>query len=77
MLGLEDRLFVDYEDIDFSRKIDYEKVDDKHFTAQAEVELSDMFYTWVFGFGRRAKILEPVYVVDKMREYCQKVADMY
>ena len=54
-----------------------EKVDDDHFTATTEVELSDMFYTWVFGFGRRAKILEPAYVVDKMREYCQKVADMY
>ena len=59
------------------RGVKYEKVDEDHFTATTEVELSDMFYTWVFGFGRRAKILEPAYVVDKMREYCQKVADMY
>ena len=38
--------------------VKYERVDDTHFTAQAEVELSDMFYAWVFGFGRRAKIIE-------------------
>lgn len=60
-----------------SRGVKYIKIDEDHFTATTEVELSDMFYAWVFGFGRRAKILEPAYVVDKMREYCQKVADMY
>ena len=57
--------------------VKYEKVDEGHFTAQAEVELSDMFYAWVFGFGRRAKIIDPPYVADKMREYCQKIAQMY
>lgn len=59
------------------RGVKYEKVDDKHFTVTTEVELSDMFYAWVFGFGRRAKILEPPYVADKMREYCKKIAEMY
>lgn len=57
--------------------VKYEKIDDTHFTAQAEVELSDMFYAWVFGFGRRAKIIDPPYVAEHMREYCQKVAAMY
>ena len=60
-----------------SHGVKYEKVDEGHFTAQAEVELSDMFYAWVFGFGRRAKIIDPPYVADKMREYCQKIAQMY
>ena len=55
----------------------YEKVDDSHFTVTTEVELSDMFYAWIFGFGRRAKIIDPPYVADKMREYCQKIAEMY
>jgi predicted DNA-binding transcriptional regulator YafY len=59
------------------RGVKYEKIDETHFTAQAEVELSDMFYAWVFGFGRRAKILEPQYVADKMLEYCQKIGAMY
>lgn len=60
-----------------TRGVKYEKVDEKHFTVTTEVELSDMFYAWVFGFGKRAKILEPSYVADKMREYCQKIAQMY
>lgn len=59
------------------RGVKYEKVDEGHFTVTTEVELSDMFYAWIFGFGRRAKIIDPPYVADKMREYCQKVADMY
>ena len=60
-----------------NRGVKYIKIDEDHFTATTEVELSDMFYAWIFGFGRRAKILEPPYVADKMREYCQKIADMY
>lgn len=57
--------------------VKYERVDDTHFTAQAEVELSDMFYAWVFGFGRRAKIIDPPYVAQKMHEYCNKIGAMY
>ncbi len=57
--------------------VKYEKVDDTHFTAQAEVELSDMFYAWVCGFGRRAKIIDPPHVVESMREYVKKISDMY
>ena len=57
--------------------VKYEKVDDKHFTAQAEVELSDMFYAWVCGFGKRAKIIDPPHVVESMREFVKKVSDMY
>ena len=57
--------------------VKYEKVDDTHFTAQAEVEISDMFYSWVCGFGRRAKIIDPPHVVEGMREFVKKVSDMY
>ena len=57
--------------------VKYEKVDDTHFTAQAEVETSDMFYSWVCGFGRRAKIIDPPHVVEGMREFVKKVSDMY
>ena len=57
--------------------VKYEKIDDKHFTAQAEVEISDMFYAWVAGFGRRAKIIDPPHVVEGMREFVSKVAEMY
>lgn len=57
--------------------VKYEKIDDTHFTAQAEVEISDMFYAWVAGFGRRAKIVDPPHIVEGMREFAKKVAEMY
>lgn len=57
--------------------VKYEKIDDKHFTVQAEVEISDMFYAWVAGFGRRAKIIDPPHVVEGMHEFAKKVYDMY
>lgn len=57
--------------------VKYEKIDDTHFTAQAEVEISDMFYAWVAGFGRRAKIIDPPHVVEGMQVFAKKVAEMY
>lgn len=36
-----------------------------------------MFFAWVCGFGRRAKILEPPQVVEEMRAFVNKVSDMY
>lgn len=55
----------------------YERVDDRHFTVQTEVELSDMFYAWIAGFGRQAKIIDPPHVVENMKAFVQKVSDMY
>ena len=55
----------------------YVKVDDRHFPVQTEVEISDMFYAWVCGFGRRAKILEPPQVVEGMRDFVHKISAMY
>ena len=57
--------------------VKYEKIDDKHFTVQTEVEISDMFYAWVAGFGRRAKIMDPPHVVEGMHEFARKVFEMY
>ncbi len=57
--------------------VKYEKVDEKHFTAQAEVEISDMFFAWVCGFGRRAKIIDPPQVVEEMKTFVSKIQGMY
>lgn len=57
--------------------VKYEKVDDTHFTAQTEVEISDMFYSWICGFGRRAKIIDPPEVVQGFRDYLKKITEMY
>lgn len=51
--------------------------DEKHFTATLPVELSPPFLAWVATFGRAAKILSPQLAIDEMRNFIEKVSDMY
>ena len=52
-------------------------IDEKHFTATLPVELSPPFLAWVATFGRAAKILSPQLAIDEMRNFIEKVSDMY
>ena len=52
-------------------------VDSDHFTITVPIEVSPTFFAWITTFGRRVKILGPEPVVEKMREFIEKVADMY
>ena len=60
-----------------TRDAQYSMVDDKHFTVNAEVEISDQFFGWLLGFGKRAKILYPNDVVEDFRAYLDKIREMY
>lgn len=51
--------------------------DREHFTITVPVEISPTFFAWISTFGRRAKILEPAPVVEKMREFAERLAEMY
>ena len=51
--------------------------DEKHFTVSVDVLTTSEFYSWLFNFGRGAKIISPVEVANKMREYAEKVTEMY
>ena len=55
----------------------YETLDDTHFSVTTQVEISDQFFGWVLGFGKKAKILEPPSVVDQFAAYLDKVREMY
>lgn len=55
----------------------YAKLDEDHFTVEATVEVSDQFYGWLLGFGRRVKLLEPEPVVEGFRAYLDKIRAMY
>lgn len=55
----------------------YSKVDDKHFRVSAHVEVSDQFFAWVSGFGRRAKIIAPESVVQEYKNFLDKIRNMY
>lgn len=60
-----------------TKSIQYSKIDDSHFSITAPVEISDQFFSWICGFGRKAKILYPDKVVSDFREYLDKIRNMY
>ena len=61
----------------FGKDIIMIPADSEHFTFTAPVEISPPFFAWVATFGRRMKILSPEPVVEKMREFLKKAAEMY
>lgn len=57
--------------------VQYTRVDDGHFCVTAKVEISDQFFGWLLGFGRRAKLIGSDVAVEKFKAYLDKVRDMY
>lgn len=57
--------------------VSYEKLDDGHFVVTTQVEISDQFFGWILGFGKRAKIMAPPAVVNQFAAYLDKVREMY
>lgn len=55
----------------------YEKLDDAHFTVTAQVEISDQFFGWLLGFGKKAKLIAPDVAVEEFKVYLDKVREMY
>lgn len=61
----------------FGSKLFYQKVDDKHFSVQVEVPITDQFFGWLCGFGKRVKIISPPPIQDKFKEYLDKIISIY
>lgn len=57
--------------------VTYTKTDDNHFTVSAPVEISDQFFGWLLGFGRRAKLVGDEETVKEFAAYLDKVREMY
>ena len=57
--------------------VQYMKVDNTHFTITAKVEISNQFFAWVCGFGKKAKITYPENVVSQFSEFLDKIKSMY
>ena len=55
----------------------YEKVADEHFTVKTKVYVSDQFFGWLCGFGRKAKLMEPEEMVEKFKVYLNEIKESY
>ncbi len=51
--------------------------DKKHFSVNAEIEVSPQFFAWVFDFGDKARIKGPLPVVEEMKEFLKTVSAVY
>ena len=55
----------------------YAPVDDEHFEITAQVRVSDMFFSWVCGFGKRAKIVYPEHIIDEFTAFLDGIKSVY
>lgn len=55
----------------------YLKADENHFTAIVSVEISDQFFGWICGFGKKAQIISPPRVIDQFTKYIDGIRKNY
>ena len=60
-----------------TKDVEYGKHDETHFVVTAKVEISDQFFGWLLGFGKKAKLLYPDDVVEQFKGYMDKIREMY
>ena len=53
------------------------KADEEHFICTVKVAVSPHFLSWIFSFGKRAKILSPDYVVEDMYDLIREAYENY
>ena len=60
-----------------TRDVIYAKDDDEYFTAIVNVAVSDQFFGWLCGLGRRVQIISPPSVVERYKKHLDKLRAMY
>ena len=55
----------------------YSKTDDTHFSVTVPIEISDQFFGWICGFGKKAKITAPPRIEEQFKEYVDKIRSLY
>ena len=59
----------------FGEDVDTGLIDENTFSVTAEVPINHLFYSWIFGFGGKVKILDPRSVVEDYAEMVLKAAN--
>ena len=60
-----------------TKDVNYRKIDDHHFTVQTYVEISDQFFAWLCGFGRRVKIIAPDSLKERYKTHLDSIGKLY
>jgi len=60
-----------------TKDVQYAKVDETHFSVTTRVEVSDQFFGWLLGFGKKVKLLYPDDVIEQFRGYMDRIREMY
>ena len=50
---------------------------EEHFVVATDVEISDQFFAWVCGFGKKAKIIGHEDVVEEFKRYLDDIRKIY
>ena len=61
----------------FGVEIPVLKADENHFSCTLKVAVSPQFFSWLMGFGRRAKIVSPPAVVQRQIELLDEISENY
>jgi predicted DNA-binding transcriptional regulator YafY len=56
----------------FGKKAKLTKVDDEHFAVKATLSISPTFFSWLFQFGDKVKLLAPQDVKDELKAHAEK-----
>jgi len=56
---------------------EYQQDGENHFVVTAEVEVSDQFFAWMCGFGKKAKILSPSETAEQYIQYLKGIYGLY
>ena len=51
--------------------------DEKHFTVNVDVRVSNQFLGWVFSLGNGVKIISPDEVVEQMKREVERLREQY
>lgn len=62
---------------EFGKDVMLIPADEGHFNFVADIEISPPFFSWISTFGRGAKILSPEPVVKQMREFVERLSEIY
>ena len=60
-----------------TKDVVYSRDDERHFKAVVSVAVSEQFFGWVCGFGKRVKIVAPESVQEKFKAHLDKMRGMY